>query len=169
MGKTRTATAELMTAEVSHLVQLVGQRYGIWFGRRILLSEANTVTATERKEIRAVDKSLEPLDKDLNDKIASYLENGTDVRDEVKDIVRKKKELIGQRDGFVATKNEKRKPFSDKLQPLGAALGYLDKVAIPTAYQRAMGKPIIPVTEAPVDLMAEMEEAKKKEEVAKKE
>jgi hypothetical protein len=35
---------------------------------------------------------------------------------------------------------------------LGTTLSYLDKVAVPQAYQKATGRAIIPITEVPADL-----------------
>lgn len=134
------AEAGVMTPEVSRLVELVGQRYGIYFGKRIVQGNVVKATSTERTEMRTINK-------EMNEKIASYLDAGTDVREDVK-------ALVSKRANVKKAMAEKSKPFSPTLSELGTTLSYLDKVAVPQAFTKATGRAIIPITEVPADLKA---------------
>jgi uncharacterized protein YfaA (DUF2138 family) len=127
-----------MTPEVTRLVELVGQRYGIYFGKRIVQGDVFKATSTERTEMRTINK-------EMDEKIGAYLDSGTDVREDVK-------ALVSRRVNVKMAMKEKSKPFSPKLSELGTTLSYLDKVAVPQAYQKATGRAIIPITEVPADL-----------------
>ena len=131
---------------VARLVNLVGTRYGIYFGKRLVQSEVVKATSDERIKMRE-------LNKGMNDKIGAYLETGADVRDDVKGLIAKKAEV--QKD--IAKKSE---PFSGKLSALGSALSYIDKVAMPQAYTSATGKQIVPIMEVPKDLLDEVAASK---------
>jgi len=131
---------------VARLVNLVGTRYGIAFGKRLVQSEVVKAASDERTKMRELNKSM-------NDKIGAYLETGADVRDDVKGLIAKKA-------GVQKDIAEKSKPWAGQISSLGAALSYVDKVAIPQAYSSATGKQIVPIMEVPKDLLDEVAASK---------
>lgn len=164
----RIATAIALPPEVAYLVETIGKRYGMWFGKKLVLKEANTATKDLSKDIRQVAKDLKPLNEALNSKIGAYIENGADVREEVKGIVAQRKELNDKRKTLVDQKTTARLPFADTMSGLSDGISYLDYNVVPIAFQKATGNPIMPITVCPPDLVAEMAEAAKRAEEAKK-
>ncbi len=122
--KQKTTTAQ------GALVQTVAERWGYDFGRRTTQSELMTATITERTEVRTVGKNIKG-------KIADYLKNGTDVRDEVNS-------LNGQLKEAKEANSEKAKPFYEKIRPLSKAIAYLDRVVIPIQIKDATGEELLP-------------------------
>ena len=118
------------TEATEALVDTVAERWGYYFGKRTTQSELMKATSAERTQVRAVGKLIKA-------KIADYLTNGTDVREEVVSMQGNLKEVR-------ATLSEKSKPFYDKISPLNNALSYLDKVVIPMQIEKATGEKVLP-------------------------
>jgi hypothetical protein len=87
-------------------------------------------TTVDRATVRAIGQKISA-------KISEYMENGTDVRQEVHSL---QGELAKAR----ATLNQKSAPFYEKIRPLNKALSYLDKQVIPQAIEKATGEKVIP-------------------------
>jgi len=116
--------------EQEALISTVAERWGYYLGKRTTQSGLMQATSAERTKVREVGKSIK-------DKIADYLKNGTDVRDEVVSL---QVDLEGEQEAL----SEKSKPFYEKISPLNKALSYLDKVIIPMQIERATGVAVMP-------------------------
>ncbi|MBA7609115.1 hypothetical protein ES703_16302 [subsurface metagenome] len=125
-----TKQPEAIATAQEALVQTVAERWGYDFGRRTTQSELMTATITERTEVRTVGKNIKG-------KIADYLKNGTDVRDEVNSLGSQLKEAK-------EANSVKAKPFYEKIRPLSKAIAYLDKVIIPIQITEATGEKLLP-------------------------
>jgi len=60
-------------------VDLVSERWGYYFGKRAVQSELMKATTVERATVRA-------LGQKISAKISEYMENGTDIREEVRSL-----------------------------------------------------------------------------------
>jgi hypothetical protein len=116
--------------EVVELINVVAERWGYYFGKRAVQSELMKATTVERATVRA-------LGQKISAKITEYMENGTDVRQEVHTL---QGELAKAR----AVLREKSAPFYEKISPLNKALTYLDKKVIPQAIEKATGEKVLP-------------------------
>jgi hypothetical protein len=116
--------------EVAGLINVVAERWGYYFGKRAIQSELMKATQVERATVRSVGMKISA-------KINEYMENGTDVRTEVK-------ALQGELAKARATLKEKSTPFYEKIRPLNKALSFLDKKVIPEAIEKATGEKILP-------------------------
>ncbi|MEM2613240.1 MAG: hypothetical protein QXO15_03315 [Nitrososphaerota archaeon] len=123
----------LIPTEVAELINLVAERYGYYFGKRLIQSELMRETKEERKTIKEIGKKI-------SEKMSEYLEKGVDVRE---DICSLQGELARVR----AELAQKSAPYYEKLRPLNKALSYLDKEVIPKAIERVTGKKVTPVTQ----------------------
>ena len=125
------AEAEIDTeAERDALIDTVAERWGYYFGKRTTQSELMQSFTAERTQVRATGSLIKA-------KIADYLKNGTDVRDEVNSmqgVLKEAKETL----------SELSKPYYEKISPLNKALSYLDKVVIPMQIEQATGKAVMP-------------------------
>lgn len=116
--------------EVVGLINVVAERWGYYFGKRAIQSELMKATQVERATVRSIGQKISA-------KISEYMENGTDVRQEVRTL---QGELAKAR----ATLKEKSEPFYEKIRPLNKALSFLDKKVIPEAIERVTGEKILP-------------------------
>jgi hypothetical protein len=116
--------------EVAGLINVVAERWGYYFGKRATQSELMKATQVERATVRSFGQKISA-------KISEYMENGTDVRQEVKTL---QGELAKAR----AVLREKSAPFYEKIRPLNKALSFLDKKVIPDAIEKATGEKILP-------------------------
>jgi hypothetical protein len=116
--------------EVASFINVVSERWGYYFGKRAVQSELMKATTVERATVRA-------LGQKISAKISEYMENGTDVREEVRSL---QGELAKAR----AVLKEKSSPFYEKIRPLNKALTYLDKTAIPQAIEQVTGEKVVP-------------------------
>ena len=120
----------LIPSEVESLINVVAERWGYYFGKRILQSELMRVTKDERAIVKEIGQKI-------STKINEYLEKGVDVRDEIRVL---QAELTKAR----ATLKEKSEPFYEKIRPLNKALSYLDKEVIPRALEAVTGEKVAP-------------------------
>jgi len=130
---TQTANSEAVAdvqALQSAFVELVGERWGYWLGRRLTQQDMAEKTKAESKAVRE-------LAKTERTKIEEFIEN-PDA--EIKTaIVTTRKSLADARKTF----KEARKPFMDKISPLARAMRYCDSVAIPDSLKE-LGHPVQP-------------------------
>lgn len=119
-----------MPKEVTDFINVVSERWGYYFGKRAVQSELMKATTVERATVRA-------LGQKISAKIGEYMENGTDVREEVRSL---QGELAKAR----AELKAKSAPFYEKIRPLNKALTYLDKTAIPQAIEQVTGEKVVP-------------------------
>jgi len=124
------STQVVIPKEIEDLINVVSERWGYYFGKRVLMSELMRVTATERAIVRAIGQKIQA-------KISEYMENGTDVREDVKVL---QSELMRVK----AALKEKSTPFYEKMRPLNKALSYLDKEVIPRALEAVTGEKVAP-------------------------
>jgi len=111
-------------------VELVGERYGYWLGRRVTQQEMATATKDQAKTVRE-------LTKTVNTAIEGYI---ADASDDLKTtIVTTRKTLAEAK----KTVKEARAPFMKKIAPLAKAVRYCDNVAIPDSLKE-LGHPIQP-------------------------
>jgi uncharacterized protein YneF (UPF0154 family) len=123
-------TTVQLPEEVAGLINVVAERWGYYFGKRAIQSELMKATQVERATVRAIGQKISA-------KISEYMENGTDVRKEVKTL---QGELAKARD----TLKQKSEPFYEKIRPLNKALTHLDKKVIPDAIEKATGEKVMP-------------------------
>jgi hypothetical protein len=116
--------------EVSGLISVVAERWGYYFGKRAIQSELMKATQVERTTVRSIGQKISA-------KMSEYMENGTDVRQELRSL---QGELAKAR----AVLSDKSAPFYQKIRPLNKALSFLDKQVIPEAIEKATGEKIIP-------------------------
>jgi len=116
--------------EVAEFIDLVAERYGYYFGKRAIQSELMRATKAERAQVRLLGQKISAL-------INEYMENGTDVREEVRSL---QGELVKAR----AILKQKSAPFYEKMRPLTKAISYLDKEVIPKRLEQ-LGKPVQPI------------------------
>jgi len=115
--------------EVASFINVVSERWGYYFGKRAIQSELMKSTTVERATVRAVGQKISA-------KISEYMENGTDVREEVRS-------LQGELGKARAVLKEKSAPFYQKIRPLNKALSYLDKTVIPKSIEEVTGQKVI--------------------------
>jgi len=111
-------------------VELVGERYGYWLGRRVTQQEMTTATKEQSKTVHE-------LTKTVNTAIEAYIETPTDdLRTQI---------VTGRKNLATAKKTVKtaREPFQKKMTPLAKAVRYCDNVAIPDSLKE-LGHPIQP-------------------------
>jgi hypothetical protein len=111
-------------------LELVGERFGYWMGRRLTQQEMSEKCKEEIKAVREKNKQL-------SENIEAFLETPTD--DLKTTIKANQKDLASLRK--VAA--EKTKPFRDKIAPLAKAQKYCDNVCIPDSLKE-LGKPAVP-------------------------
>jgi len=111
-------------------VELVGERYGYWLGRRLTQQEMTTATKEQAKTVReatkTVNTAIEGYISDASDDLRTQILNGR------KTITEAKKTL-----------KEARAPFMKKITPLAKAVRYCDNVAIPDSLKE-LGHPVQP-------------------------
>jgi len=119
-----------MQALQEAFVELVGERYGYWVGRRLTQQEMATATKEQAKKVRE-------LAKTVNTAIEDYI---ADANDDLKtQIINERKTLAEAK----KTVKEARAPFMKKMTPLAKAVRYCDNVAIPDSLKE-LGHPIQP-------------------------
>jgi len=130
------ATQDAVPVEVDRqalqeaFVELVGERYGYWVGRRLTQQEMATATKEQAKKVRE-------LAKTVNTAIEEYI---ADANDDLKtQIINGRKTLADAK----KTVKEARAPFMKKIAPLAKAVRYCDNVAIPDSLKE-LGHPIQP-------------------------
>jgi len=116
--------------EVAGLINLVAERWGYYFGKRVVQSELMRATAVERARVRSIGKQISAL-------ISKYLSEGEDVRSEVA-------KLQGELAEARQVLKQKSAPFYEKMRPLTKALSYLDKTVIPKALEEVTGEKVTP-------------------------
>lgn len=116
--------------EIAGLINVVAERWGYYFGKRAIQSELMKATQVERATVKSIGAKI-------GAKIEEYMNNGTDVRAEVK-------ALQGELAKARASLKEKSEPFYEKLRPLNKALSFLDKKVIPDAIEKATGEKVLP-------------------------
>jgi len=116
--------------QVAELINVVAERYGYYFAKRIKTSELMKATAIERREVQRINKAI-------SGKVNEWMKDGTDTRPE---IIALQGELASAR----AALKQKSAPFNDATRPLGKAISYLDKTLIPNQLQAVTGQPVIP-------------------------
>jgi NAD-dependent DNA ligase len=116
--------------EVSHLINIISERWGYYFGKRAIQSELMKATATERATVGSIGQSIA---KKMNE----YINEGKDVREDIRSL---QAELVKARGELKA----KAEPFYAKIAVLNTALSYLDKQVIPAAIEKATGSPVVP-------------------------
>ncbi|MEM2181018.1 MAG: hypothetical protein QXP32_09425 [Nitrososphaeria archaeon] len=121
------------------LLDIITERWGYYFGKRILQSELMKRTVTERKTIRE-------LNEKINEKINNYLSKGIDVRE---DVIALKTELTKVKTEL----SQKSQPYNEKIRTINKVLSYLDKEVIPSALENITGKKILPITDVNPDLI----------------
>jgi len=111
-------------------IELVGERYGYWLGRRMKQQEMAEKTKAEAKKSRELAskerESVEDLIKSPSQKLATAIQN---TRVELKAARKVLKEA--------------RKPFMEKITPLAKAVRYFDNVVIPDSLKE-LGHPLAP-------------------------
>jgi len=122
--------AQSEATEAEALIDTVAERWGYYLGKRTTQSALMQSTTSERASVRVAGKSIK-------DKLADYLKNGTDVRDEVNSM---QEDLDDAREIL----SEKAKPFYEKISPLNKALTYLDREVIPLQIEQATGVAVMP-------------------------
>jgi len=118
--------------EYEEIITVVAERYGYYFGKRLLQSQILKKTGEERKKVKEITKTI-------SEKISEYLEKGSDVRSEVLSL---RQELAKIREAM----KEKTSEEMQKIAILNKALSYLDKIVIPAMFER-VGIKIVPRTE----------------------
>jgi len=128
----KTTSQVVVTASEKYkaFVEVVVERWGYYFGKRAIQSELMKATTVERATVRA-------LGRKISAKVNEWMENGTDVREEVRSL---QHELAKAK----AALKEKSSPFYEKIRPLNKALTYLDKTAIPQAIEQVTGEKVVP-------------------------
>jgi hypothetical protein len=130
------ATQDTVPVEVDRqalqeaFVELVGERYGYWVGRRLTQQEMATATKEQVKKVRE-------LAKTVNTAIEAYIADASD--DLRTQIINGRKTLADAK----KTVKEARVPFMMKMTPLAKAVRYCDNVAIPDSLKE-LGHPIQP-------------------------
>ena len=132
-GQTQTADTVMelpveVQEELSNLRgfrDLIGERWGYWFGRKMKQQEMSEACKEERKAVSEIRKSI---------KIEEFIQNS-----DLDGYNAKMKEIKEARE--VVTK--KAKPFLEKISPLSKAVRFLDSVAIPDALKQ-LGTPVQP-------------------------
>lgn len=139
MPKKRTQTVESVQAvepiaDVQALqtafIELVGERWGYWLGRRMTQQDMAEKTKEQSKAVRE-------LGKTEHTKIEEFIETPSDEIKTV--IVTTRASLKDAR----TTLKEARKPFMEKISPLAKAVRYCDSVAIPDSLKE-LGHPVAP-------------------------
>jgi hypothetical protein len=120
----------LVSESATELISLVAERWGYYFGKRLIQADLMKATATERAQITAAGKRIA-------EKMGLYLKEGKDVRSEIAAL---QAELASAR----AALREKATPFYQQIAPLNKALSYLDKEVIPVAIEKATGEKVVP-------------------------
>lgn len=125
------ALPEATIKQVALLVgfrDMVGERWGYWFGARVKRGEMNEATKTLRKKANEISKKIR------GEALEELITNGN--IEGFRKIVRQLKEQRTK----VSTKS---KPFREKINPLNKAVKYLDNIAIPDALKE-LGTPVQP-------------------------
>jgi hypothetical protein len=116
--------------QVATLINLVAERYGYYFAKRVKTSELMKATAIERSQVARLNKAI-------SEKIGEWRSSGADTREEIASL---EAQLTKARDELKG----KSAPFNDATRPLGKAISYLDKTLIPNQLQAVTGQPVIP-------------------------
>jgi hypothetical protein len=111
-------------------VELVGERYGYWLGRRVTQQEMATATKEQAKTVRE-------LTKTVNTNIEAYI---ADASDDLKTTIVTTRKTLAEAKKTLKTA---RAPFQKKMAPLAKAVRYCDNVAIPDSLKE-LGHPIQP-------------------------
>lgn len=109
---------------------IVAERTGYYFGAKMLTKTMNEKTATERKAVREIGKTLRKAISDLIE---------TPTKTNSQNVKKTQKQLEEARD----KNKEARKPHLTKINPLRKAVRYIDTVAVPDALKE-LGKPAQP-------------------------
>ena len=150
-GQTQTADTVMelpveVQEELSNLRgfrDLIGERWGYWFGRKMKQQEMSEATKEERKAVSEIRKGI---------KIEEFIQNS-----DLDGYNAKMKEIKEARE--VVTK--KAKPFLEKISPLSKAVRFLDSVAIPDALKQ-LGTPVQPRFSLSEFIAKQLEQQKKR-------
>jgi len=119
-----------MQALQEAFVELVGERYGYWVGRRLTQQDMSKDTKDQAKAVstmvKAVNTAIEEYIAEPTDELRTQILNGR------KAVAEAKKTL-----------KTARAPFMKKIAPLAKAVRYCDNVAIPDSLKE-LGHPIQP-------------------------
>jgi len=130
-AKTETVPVEVDRQALQEaFIELVGERYGYWVGRRLTQQDMSKATKDQAK-------AVSDLNKGVNTAIEEYIvEASDDLRTQI---------LNGRKAVAEAKKTLKtaRAPFMKKMTPLAKAVRYCDNVAIPDSLKE-LGHPIQP-------------------------
>ena len=116
---------------IKSFIDTVAERYGYYFGKRVLLSQMFKETKEERNKVRSIRKQISKLQEE-------YIKSGKNVRRELK-------ALYEQLNDARKVLSEKSKPFYNQIKPLNQALSFMDKVVIP-AKLKELGREVKPLT-----------------------
>jgi len=111
-------------------IQLIGERWGYFLGRKLKMQEMAEKTKEQAKTARE-------LAKTERTSIEEYIEKPTDAGKTA--ILNTRKNLKSARE----TLKTARKPFMEKITPLAKAVRYCDNVAIPDSLKE-LGHPVAP-------------------------
>jgi len=111
-------------------VQLIGERWGYFLGRKLKQQEMAENTKEQAKAVRE-------LAKTEHKSIEEFIEKPTDAIKTA--ILNTRKNLKSARE----TLKQARKPFMEKITPLAKAVRYCDNVAIPDSLKE-LGHPVAP-------------------------
>jgi len=111
-------------------VELVGERYGYWVGRRVTQQDMTTATKDQAKTVR-------DLAKTVNTVIEEYI---ADANDDLKTQIINGRKAVADAKKTLKTA---RAPFMKKMAPLAKAVRYCDNVAIPDSLKE-LGHPVQP-------------------------
>jgi len=117
--------------EMQHaFIELVGERYGYWLGRRMKQQEMAEQTKAEATKARKLAnkerEEIEELVKSPNQKTANAIQK---TREDLKSARK--------------TLKEARQPFMEKITPLAKAVRFFDNVVIPDSLKE-LGSPVAP-------------------------
>jgi len=146
------ADVQKRLTELEGFLELTSQRFGYATARKLKQKEMNEKTTAEAKKAREISSSIveqtEKLIKTPTEAIAKL-------------IVTKREDLKEARKVL----KDARKPYVEKITPLGKAVKYCDNVAIPDSLKE-LGKPVVPrfkLDEWIEKALAQAEKEKKKD------
>jgi len=109
---------------------LIGERAGYFFGAKALTKTMSDATATERKAVTALGKTL----KEATDKL---------MAEPNKQTAKAVKDTLDKMETARKANAKAREPHMAKINPLRKAVKYIDVVAVPDSLKE-MGKPVTP-------------------------
>lgn len=111
-------------------VELVGERYAYWVGRRLTQQDMSKATADQRKAVNELNKgvktTIEEYIVEPSDDLRNQIINGRKATKEAKKTLKKAEA-----------------PYRQKMSPLAKAVRWMDNVAIPDSLKE-LGHPIQP-------------------------